>query len=136
YRFELLAAGLYSVTVEMAGFQTITQNSIGVAVSNVTTANFTLQPGRQTEVITVGGLAVTLVDTQKTDVGLSVTGSLIQSLPLNGRYIANLAYLAPGAKPVNSYDPTKNRMAIFGINGSAGRNVNITVNGIDNKDNT
>src|SRR5205823_12923503 len=44
--------------------------------------------------------------------------------------------LAPGAKPVNSYDPTKNRIAIFGINSSAGRNVNVTVNGIDKKDAT
>src|SRR5207253_6529842 len=38
--------------------------------------------------------------------------------------------------PVDSYDPTKNRIAIFGVNGSSGRNVNVTVNGIDNKDNT
>jgi hypothetical protein len=55
---------------------------------------------------------------------------------LNGRDLGNLAYLAPGAKPVDSYDPTKRRIAVFGINGSSGRNVNVTVNGIDNKDNT
>jgi hypothetical protein len=55
---------------------------------------------------------------------------------LNGRDLGNLAYLAPGAKPVDSYDPTKRRISVFGINGSSGRNVNVTVNGIDNKDNT
>src|SRR5258708_14138523 len=59
-----------------------------------------------------------------------------QYLTINGRDLANRAYLAPGVKPVDSYDPTKNRLAIFGINGSSGRNVNVTVNGIDNKDNT
>jgi hypothetical protein len=37
---------------------------------------------------------------------------------------------------VDSYDPTKRRIAVFGVNGSSGRNVNVTVNGIDNKDNT
>ncbi|HEV8148454.1 MAG TPA: hypothetical protein VGP79_18820, partial [Bryobacteraceae bacterium] len=35
-----------------------------------------------------------------------------------------------------SFDPTKNRVASFATNGSNGRNVNVTVNGIDDKDNT
>ena len=37
---------------------------------------------------------------------------------------------------MNSYDPTKNRIGVFAVNGSSGRNVNVTVNGVDNKDNT
>src|SRR4029078_12458934 len=77
-----------------------------------------------------------LVSKDKTDVGLNITPQEVTNLPLNGRDFANLAILAPGAKPVDSYDPTKNRLALFGINGSSGRNVNVTVNGIDNKDNT
>src|SRR6201999_3517374 len=48
----------------------------------------------------------------------------------------NLAILAPGARPVNSYDPTKARYSVFATNGSSGRNVNMTVNGVDNKDNS
>ena len=55
---------------------------------------------------------------------------------MNGRDIANLAILAPGVKQVDSYDPTKNRYAVYAVNGSSGRNTNTTVNGIDNKDNT
>jgi len=55
---------------------------------------------------------------------------------LNGRDFANLAILAPGVKLVDSYDPTKNRYAVYAVNGSSGRNTNTTVNGIDNKDNT
>jgi hypothetical protein len=53
-----------------------------------------------------------------------------------GRDAANLAYLVPGVKAADSYDPTKNRYAVLAINGSDGRNINTTVNGIDNKDNT
>src|SRR5882762_5865560 len=53
-----------------------------------------------------------------------------------GRDVANLAYLAPGVKATDSYDPTKSRYAILSVNGENGRNVNVTVNGIDNKDNT
>ena len=57
-------------------------------------------------------------------------------MPLAGRDAANLAYLAPGVKATDSYDPTKNRYAVLSINGSDGRNINTTVNGVDNKDNT
>ena len=41
-----------------------------------------------------------------------------------GRDVANLAYLAPGVKAADSYDPTKNRYAILSVNGAGGRNVN------------
>ncbi|HYL09742.1 MAG TPA: TonB-dependent receptor, partial [Candidatus Acidoferrales bacterium] len=47
-----------------------------------------------------------------------------------------LAYLAPGAKATAPWDPTKARVSGVGINGSNGRNMNITVNGVDDKDNT
>src|SRR5262249_51728008 len=50
--------------------------------------------------------------------------------------IADLAYLAPGVKAADSYDPTKNRYSILSVNGEGGRNVNVTINGVDNKDNT
>ncbi len=77
-----------------------------------------------------------MVDMAKTDVSLPVTTEQLENLPLNGRDFVNLAYLAPGARPVNSYDPTKNRAGVFSVDGSNGRNVNVTVNGIDDKDNT
>src|SRR6266446_5409814 len=58
---------------------------------------------------------------------MNITPRDVQDLPINGRDLANLAYLAPGVKPVDSYDPNKNRIAIFGVNGSSGRNVDVTV---------
>ena len=77
-----------------------------------------------------------LVDQTKTDVSTNITPEQITDLPLIGRDIADLAYLAPGVKAADSYDPTKNRYAILSVNGEGGRNVNVTVNGVDNKDNT
>src|SRR5437588_637396 len=71
-----------------------------------------------------------------TDVSQNITPREVQDLPLIGRDVANLAYLAPGVKAADSYDPTKNRYAILSVNGEGGRNVNVTVNGVDNKDNT
>src|SRR5713101_3349352 len=104
-------------------------------IGQTTTLDFVLKPGQVSETIEVSTEAP-VVDTEKTQVGLEITPNDINNLPLNGRDFGNLAYLAPGARPVDAYAPTKNRIAVFGINGSSGRNVNVTVNGIDNKDNT
>jgi outer membrane receptor protein involved in Fe transport len=135
YRFELLPAGKYEIKVSASGFASAVTESVELLVGRATTLDYALNPGAAAETVTVTAEAP-IVDTQKTDVGLNITPQEVTNLPLNGRDFANLAILAPGAKPVDSYDPTKNRLAIFGINGSSGRNVNVTVNGIDNKDNT
>ncbi len=135
YVFDGLQAGTYSLTVKAAGFQTVVYDKIELQVATSTEINATLSPGQQTSIVNVQD-AAPLIDATKTDVSLAITPTEVQNLPLNGRDFANLAFLAPGAKPVNSYDPTKNRIAVFGINGSNGRNVNVTVNGIDDKDNT
>src|SRR5262245_8460804 len=135
YRFELLPAGKYEIKVGASGFASAVTEGVELPVGRVTTLDYALNPGAASETVTVTAEAP-IVDTQKTDVGLNITPQQLSDLPLNGRDFANLAILAPGAKPVDSYDPTKNRIAIFGINGSSGRNVNVTVNGIDNKDNT
>ncbi len=135
YRFELIPAGNYKATVIARGFETQILDNIVLAVSRTTTLNASLTVGQQTQTITVEG-GSPVIDTQRTDISLAITPAQVQELPLNGRDFANLAVLAPGARPVDSYDPTKNRIAVFSVNGSNGRNVNVTVNGIDNKDNT
>lgn len=135
YRFELLPAGFYAVKVAHPGFATAAADRTELLVGQTTMQDFQLKAGQVSEVIEVTATAP-VVDTEKTQVGIEITPTDVENLPLNGRDFGNLAYLAPGARPVDSYDPTKNRIAVFGINGSSGRNVNVTVNGIDNKDNT
>src|SRR5436853_825651 len=134
YRFELLPVGTYTVTVTKGGFGAFTQ-TIEILVGQTATANAELKPGAESEVIEVTSEAP-LLDQAKTDVSQNITPTEVQELPMIGRDVANLAYLAPGVKAADSYDPTKSRMAILSVNGQSGRNVNVTVNGIDNKDNT
>jgi len=136
YKIDLLPAGRYDVKISASGFGDVAAENVEVLVGKTSTFDVTMNPGVQTANVTVTAGETELVSKEKTDISLNITPRDVQDLPLNGRDLANLAYLAPGAKPVGSYDPTKNRMAIFGINGSSGRNVNVTVNGIDNKDNT
>src|SRR3989440_802400 len=134
YRFELLPVGTYTVTVSKSGFGTVTQ-SVETLIGQTATVNAQLSPGATSEVIEVTSEAP-LVDQLKTSVSQNITPSEVEELPLLGRDVANLAYLAPGVKATDSYDPTKNRYAILSVNGQSGRNVNVTVNGVDNKDNT
>src|SRR5256886_17091605 len=134
YRFELLPVGTYTVTVSRAGFGTVAQ-TIETLIGQTATVNAQLSPGATSEVIEVTSEAP-LVDQLKTSVSQNITPSEVEELPLLGRDVANLAYLAPGVKATDSYDPTKNRYAILSVNGQSGRNVNVTVNGVDNKDNT
>ncbi|MFN2577341.1 MAG: TonB-dependent receptor domain-containing protein [Pyrinomonadaceae bacterium] len=135
YKIDFLPAGRYDIKVTASGFGDATSEGLELLVGKTTTLDVAMNPGVQTASVTITSEAE-LVNREKTDISMNITPRDVQDLPLNGRDLANLAYLAPGVKPVDSYDPTKNRIAIFGVNGSSGRNVNVTVNGIDNKDNT
>ncbi|HET7150219.1 MAG TPA: carboxypeptidase regulatory-like domain-containing protein, partial [Candidatus Acidoferrum sp.] len=134
YRFELLPVGNYAITITKTGFATFVQ-TLEILVGQTATVNAQLKTGAATELIEVTGEAP-LVDQAKTDVSSNITPLEVEQLPMVGRDVANLAYLAPGVKAADSYDPTKNRYAIISVNGNGGRDVNVTVNGIDNKDNT
>src|SRR5260370_13682102 len=134
YRFDLLPAGAYKLSVQGSGFSTATA-SLELLVGETATANVTLKPGAATQTAEVLGINP-LVDVMKTSVSTEITPTEVQDLPMVGQDVADLAYLAPGVKQTDSYDPTKNRYAILSVNGSGGRNVNVTVNAVDNKDNT
>jgi outer membrane receptor protein involved in Fe transport len=135
YVVEPLPVGVYSVKVVMQGFAAAAANKVETLVGATTTQNFSLKTGTTTEIVEVTS-EVPIVDQLKTDVSQNITPREVEELPMIGRDVANLAYLAPGVKATDSYDPTKNRSAIMSVNGQSGRNVNVTVNGIDNKDNT
>ncbi len=134
YRFDLLSAGAYAVKTSKPGFSAVVAN-VELLIGQTTTADATLNAGATAEVIEVTAVAP-LMDIVKSSVSMNVTPTEVQELPMTGRDVANLAYLAPGVKAADSYDPTKNRYAILSVNGAGGRNVNVTVNGVDNKDNT
>ncbi len=135
FRFDLLPGGVYNIKGEATGFSSAEVKDVQLLVGTTLTTNLPLKAGTVSSSIEVTA-ANQLVDTEKTDSSTAVTPREIVDLPLNGRDIANLAILAPGVKMVDSYDPTKNRYAVYAVNGSSGRNTNTTVNGVDNKDNT
>jgi len=135
YRFDVLSAGHYSIRATAQGFSAAEAKDVEILIGRTATQNFMLSLGAVSETVEVTA-SVPLVDRSKTDVSTNITPNQITDLPMIGRDIADLAYLAPGVKAADSYDPTKNRYSILSVNGDGGRNVNVTVNGVDNKDNT
>ena len=132
--FDQLPPGHYSVKTSKEGFAAgITKFEL--LVGQTMTSNFTLKPGAVNQVVEVASTTA-MIDVTKTSVSQEITPSDVQELPLLGRDAANLAFLVPGVKSADSFDPTKNRSAVLSVNGNVGRDVNITVNGIDNKDST
>ena len=100
YRFELLPVGTYIVTITKTGFTTV-EETVETSVGQTATANAELSPGSMSETIEVTSEAP-IVDQAKTDVSLNITPTEVQELPLFGRDVANLAYLAPGVKAADS----------------------------------
>jgi hypothetical protein len=136
YQFNLLPAGMYDLRASVPGFTTGGFDDVELTVSRTTTTDVKLSPSGVTTEVTVQTSSSALLDVQKSDVSRDVSLAEVENLPINSRDFVSLAVLAPGARPVASYDPTKARYGVFATNGSSGRNVNMTVNGIDNKDNS
>jgi hypothetical protein len=135
YEITQLPPGTYSVTVEAQGFSKYLNDNVTVNVLERTTINPGLKVGAVTETVNVTAENQPLVETTKTDVSGVIDQKRLENLPVNGRSFASLAVLIPGATLEPSFDPTKARVGTFSVGGSTGRNINITIDGGDNKDN-
>ncbi|MFN6964231.1 MAG: TonB-dependent receptor domain-containing protein [Pyrinomonadaceae bacterium] len=134
YTITALPPGRYNISVESQGFSRVLQEDVELNVGARQTFNFSLQAGSVTETVTVTG-DVPLVETTRSEIGTSVTPTEIQNLPLLNRTFAGLSVIAPEARPVGTFDPTKTRVGTVAFNGGDGRQVNVNVDGGDNKDN-
>ncbi len=135
FAFALVQPGTYIVSADKSGFAKANSLPTQVQVGQTITVNFSMQPGSQTQTVEVSS-AAPLVNSAETGVSHNISTAQVQNLPLNGNDLGSLAVLAPGVTPVNPYDPTKSRVATFSVDGSTGRNVNATVNGVEDKDNS
>ena len=135
YEISQLVPGNYRLEIEAQGFAKYVQEPVVVNVLQRITVSPTLKVGGIGETVTVTGQSEALVETTKTEVGGVIDQRRLENLPVNGRSFASLAILIPGATLQPSFDPTKARVGTFSVGGSTGRNLNITIDGGDNKDN-
>jgi hypothetical protein len=134
YTLSELVPGTYDVTVEAANFSKAAVKGLELNVGVSRTINVDLKPGAITETVDVTSDLVT-IETTKSELGGVVTPLEVQNLPLLNRTFAALSIIMPEARPVGNFDPTKTRVGNVAFNGGDGRQVDVNVDGGDNKDN-
>ena len=134
YNITELPPGMYSVAVEASGFSKTIVKDLELNVGAQRTINIELRPGQVTETVEVTSDA-NVIETTRSEIGQSITPREIENLPLLNRTFAGLTVIAPEARPVGNFDPTKTRVGNIAFSGGDGRQVNVNVDGGDNKDN-
>jgi hypothetical protein len=135
YEISQLVPGDYRLEAQASGFSKVVVDNVVINVLQRTTINPELKVGAIGETVNVSSDSAPLIETTKTDVSGVIEQRRLENLPVNGRSFASLAILIPGATLQPSFDPTKARVGTFSVGGSTGRNLNITIDGGDNKDN-
>jgi hypothetical protein len=134
YTLTDLPAGTYEVTVEAKGFNKALLGELELNVGATVAQNFDLKPGQLSETVQVTSEAA-LVQTTTSELGRNITPTEVRELPLINRTFASLSIIAPEARPVGNFDPTKTRVGNIGFSGGDGRQLDVNVDGGDDKDN-
>src|SRR4029077_9815409 len=95
YNAPNLIPGTYIVRVEANGFKRLERQNIVLEVGKEVRVDLTVQPGEQTQSVTVTE-ATPLVDTTTATLGGTLSNAEVVDLPLNGRLYQNLLSLRPG----------------------------------------
>src|SRR5579872_6255945 len=128
YNAPNLLPGSYTVSASFQGFKTAERSNITLEVNQELRVDLTLQPGEQTQKVTVTG-ELPLVDTTNSVVGGTIQNNVINDLPLNGRNFTNLLVLRPGTvKYAGGSGWTQS------TNGLRPHDQNYMVDGIDSND--
>ena len=125
YAAPNLVPGTYTVHAEYKGFKAAERQNVLLEVGKELRVDLTLQPGEQTQTITVTE-SLPMVDTTNAVLGGTLSNQVINDLPLSGRDYENLLQLRPGvirnpgggvsAFSTNGLRPEQNVWMLEGLN--------------------
>ena len=95
YAATSLTPGSYSVHAEFMGFQALNRTGISVGVGQAVRADLAMQPGAQTQTVTVSE-AVPLVNTSNEVLSSTVESPQLSELPINGHLYTKVLDFQPG----------------------------------------
>ena len=97
YLFPTVSAGIYSIEVSKAAFETYQLKDIRVDVGQRATVEVVLKLGSVSSVVSVSAGERVLLATESNALGTVVDSARVESLPLNGRDFLQLALISGGA---------------------------------------
>jgi len=95
YAAPNLTPGTYTVRVEFMGFQTFERQNVDVGVGSDVRVDVTLQPGEQTQTITVTE-SIPVINTTNAQTGGVIENKVLNDLPVNGRNYRWQQAMVPG----------------------------------------
>jgi hypothetical protein len=96
YTFVNLSLGTYKLTVTKTSFQTETFTEVTVHATQVTDIVANLRVGQSVETVEVRENETPLVETTSNALGTNIDMKQLEDLPLSGRDVSQLAFLASG----------------------------------------
>ncbi len=139
YVFTFLQPGRYAVAVTGTGFEKLDRRDVDVQVNTATRVDLTLQPGSNSEEITVTGQLPAL-QTDRADVTAQIDAKQVEDLPVGSqRNFQALEQLIPGvSRPIydhSSFFDAQNSQS-FQVNGQSELSNNLQLEGIDDTERT
>ncbi len=131
YIVSSLKPGLYSITVEKAGFKKVVRTGITLQVNQTARADISLQIGDVTQTVEIVA-AAGLLETETSSRGSVIDQRKIVELPLNGRDYNQLALLSPGVLPTTPRLASVNFKGAINVNGNRTFNNVFLLDGVDN----
>lgn len=128
FSFTLLPPSQYRITASVPKMNSGTAE-MELLVGDHLEVNFILRSASISTDVQVAAQPMA-IDTTSSEIKYNIDPQQIASLPQYGRTFSSLAILAPGVRPAFATDGP------VSIDGSNGRNFNLTVDGGENKDNT
>lgn len=138
-----LPIGSYALTVSRDSFNTVTIDPLVISVGQVVNQRITMTLAAVTQKLDVQERADSL-QTSATSESVALGGDRIEEAPAQNRNFLNFVLVAPGVAPSQGANTQRSIAGIrnsandsgFTFNGMRGRNNSISIDGVDNRDET
>lgn len=133
YTFTFVQPAIYALEVQVEGFKTFKQTNLKLDVGQTAEVNIALEIGLQTAEVTVRDDNQLRLETASGALGGVIEQERVESLPLNGRNLLQLATLEPGVVDTSAGReafPTGQQAGSFSVNGGRGLTNEILFDGV------